>query len=117
LISTEHDVAGLGHAWTEICHKDKWLLLDATAPEGLVSDETACYLSLMTLDDEGPGLWGEFHVPDQRTAGQNQQNSWHFTLTSVAYKRHLSIKTVVFIEALFGLGNNARAIASQQRNF
>jgi hypothetical protein len=60
LISTEDDVAGFGHAWTEIYHKDKWLLLDATAPEGLVSDETACYLSLMPLDDEGPGYGVNF---------------------------------------------------------
>lgn len=52
LVATDGQVAGFGHAWTEIHDGTKWQVADAT-PIGL--QPGLRYLPLFTLEDEGPG--------------------------------------------------------------
>lgn len=56
LVEMAGGVQGFGHAWTEVYSADGWQLADATLPEVAPGVVRVRYLSLITLDNEGPGF-------------------------------------------------------------
>ena len=60
LMTSEDDIDGFGHAWTEVYHEGEWQLLDGTAPASQDPEGDKFYLPLMVLENEGPGYRMDF---------------------------------------------------------